>query len=114
MVSDEWRYIMALMNTNTLSYDMAGRKRKRHQPRGDVYTKYKPIWAPYVSSPGPVRRDEGEVYKSADMTMAGPCVAPEKKQYTGTLVKGISTMHKSNAVPVIDDQEIIDHARMRR
>lgn len=34
--------------------------------------------------------------------------------YTGQLVKGISTMHKSNAVPVINEQEMKDHARMRR
>lgn len=39
-------------------------------------------------------------------------IVPEK--YTGTLIKGISTMHKSNAVPVINAQEMIDHANMRR
>ena len=39
---------------------------------------------------------------------------PEKKEYTGTLVKGISTMHKSNAVPILDEQEAKDHASMRR
>jgi len=39
---------------------------------------------------------------------------PEKKIYTGTLVKGISTMHKSNAVPIIDESEAKDHASMRR
>lgn len=34
--------------------------------------------------------------------------------YTGTLIKGIATMHKSNAVPIIDDQQAIDIAHMRR
>jgi hypothetical protein len=34
--------------------------------------------------------------------------------YTGTLVKGIGTMHKSNAVPVINEEEMKDLARMRR
>ena len=38
----------------------------------------------------------------------------EPQKYTGTLIKGIATMHKSNAVPVIDDQHMIDIARMRR
>ena len=42
------------------------------------------------------------------------CSKNEPKKYTGTLVKGISTMHKSNAVPVIDEQEMKDHANMRR
>ena len=35
-------------------------------------------------------------------------------EYTGTLVKGISTMHKSNAVPIIDKQQAKEHANMRR
>lgn len=39
---------------------------------------------------------------------------PARKEYTGTLIKGISTMHKSNAVPIIDEQEMKDHANMRR
>lgn len=36
------------------------------------------------------------------------------KIYTGTKVKGIATMHKSNAVPVFSDQEAQDISRMRR
>jgi len=38
----------------------------------------------------------------------------EPQKYTGTLIKGIATMHKSNAVPVIDEQHAKDIARMRR
>ena len=36
------------------------------------------------------------------------------KVYTGTMVKGIATMHKSNAVPIFSDEEAVDIARMRR
>ena len=36
------------------------------------------------------------------------------KIYTGTKVKGIATMHKSNAVPIFSDEEAVDIARMRR
>ena len=36
------------------------------------------------------------------------------KQYTGTKVKGIATMHKSNAVPVFSDEQAVDISRMRR
>jgi hypothetical protein len=36
------------------------------------------------------------------------------KVYTGTKVKGIATMHKSNAVPVFSDEEAKDISRMRR
>lgn len=38
----------------------------------------------------------------------------ESIKYTGTLVKGIATMHKSNAVPVIDEEQMKDISRMRR
>lgn len=38
----------------------------------------------------------------------------ESPVYTGTKIKGIGTMHKSNAVPVFSDQEAKDIATMRR
>lgn len=36
------------------------------------------------------------------------------KVYTGNKVKGIGTMHKSNAVPIFSDEEAIAIANMRR
>ncbi len=36
------------------------------------------------------------------------------KVYTGTKVKGIGTMHKSNAVPIFSDEEAIAISNMRR
>jgi hypothetical protein len=36
------------------------------------------------------------------------------KVYTGTAMKGIGVLHKSNAVPIFTDDEAIDIARMRR
>ena len=44
----------------------------------------------------------------------GICSKPKQQTYTGTLIKGICTMHKSNAVPVIDEQQMVDISRMRR
>lgn len=38
----------------------------------------------------------------------------ERKVYTGSALKGIGVMHKSNLVPVFDEEEAIDLARMRR
>lgn len=35
-------------------------------------------------------------------------------QYTGTLITGIATMHKSNAVPVINQQQAEEISRMAR
>ena len=47
-------------------------------------------------------------------TIKSDCTKQEPMKYTGTLVKGIATMHKSNAVPVISQQEAEDIAKMRR
>jgi N-acetylglucosamine-6-phosphate deacetylase len=50
--------------------------------------------------------------KSVD-TGGNATLAPAKV-YTGTKVKGIATMHKSNAVPVFSDEEAQDISKMRR
>lgn len=44
----------------------------------------------------------------------GVATKRESPKYTGTLIKGIATMHKSNAVPIISDEQAIDIAKMRR
>jgi hypothetical protein len=43
-----------------------------------------------------------------------PCVKVHDQSYTGTKIKGIGTMHKSNAVPVFSDEEARDISSMRR
>ncbi len=50
--------------------------------------------------------------KSVDT--GGNATLKPAKVYTGTKVKGIATMHKSNAVPVFSDKEAIDISKMRR
>lgn len=45
---------------------------------------------------------------------AGPCAKPKQKVYSGSAIKGIGTMHKSNAVPIFSDEEAIEISRMRR
>ena len=44
----------------------------------------------------------------------GVATLPAPKVYTGTKVKGIATMHKSNAVPVFSDDEAVEISKMRR
>ncbi len=44
----------------------------------------------------------------------GTATLAPAKVYTGTKVKGIATMHKSNAVPVFSDEEAVEISRMRR
>lgn len=43
-----------------------------------------------------------------------PCIKVHDQEYTGTKIKGIGTMHKSNAVPVFSDDEAKDISSMRR
>ena len=45
---------------------------------------------------------------------AGNATLAPAKVYTGTKIKGIATMHKSNAVPVFSDEEAVEISRMRR
>jgi len=47
-------------------------------------------------------------------TGGGSAVMPAPKVYTGTKVRGIATMHKSNAVPVFSDEEAVEISKMRR
>jgi hypothetical protein len=44
----------------------------------------------------------------------GVCALKPNPVYTGDKIKGIGTMHKSNAVPVFSDEEAKDIATMRR
>ena len=44
----------------------------------------------------------------------GPVSSKPPQQYTGDKIKGIGTMHKSNAVPIFTDEEAVDIAKMRR
>lgn len=43
-----------------------------------------------------------------------PCLRKEPNFYTGTLVKGLAVMHKSNIVPIINDEQAKEVATMRR
>lgn len=53
-----------------------------------------------------------EKYPSGDGI--GTTYARPEKVYTGTLIKGVATMHKSNAVPVINQDQMEEISRMRR
>lgn len=88
-------------------------KVKRPDPRD--YKNFKPM---KVQTNWRAEQDRlhREKYPSVEMSKVdnGSGRKAETMKYTGTLVKGIATMHKSNAVPVIDDQHAKDIARMRR
>lgn len=47
-------------------------------------------------------------------SVAGHGTAREQVKYTGTLIKGIATMHKSNAIPISNKEQAIEVSNMRR
>ena len=67
----------------------------------------------YVPPEDPVRRVIEKI-PSLHTTGYSACVKKEDKVYTGDKIVGIGTMHKSNAVPIFNDNEAKDIATMRR
>lgn len=62
----------------------------------------------------PPRRETRHI-PSLDTIPTGACAPPERKKYTGDLIVGVATMHKSNAVPVMrGTSQAEDIAKMRR
>ena len=55
-----------------------------------------------------------QTHVSSIESFAGSTARPDPKVYTGTLIKGIATMHKSNAVPIIDKKQAEEISNMRR
>lgn len=80
---------------------------EKYAPKKSVSKSVQPL-----QQPAPYRREtpkypslnsnEYAVYKKQTM------------QYTGDKMKGIGTLHKSNAVPIFTDEEARDQANMRR
>lgn len=62
--------------------------------------------------PEAYKSDHRDRYKSEEGV--GVTFAKKPNEYTGTLIKGIATMHKSNAVPVINQDQMEEISRMRR
>jgi hypothetical protein len=76
--------------------------------------KYKPTLRGAVKNPmhAETLRRESPKYESG--VGVGVTFAKKENVYTGTLIKGIATMHKSNAVPIINEEQAHEVARMRR
>lgn len=94
--------------------------KKKRKPKGVVAKKYNRSTAilgieklPALRYSPRVGADAARSLKSLDTNLAYT-EKRESLKYTGTFVKGIATMHKSNAVPVIDEEQMKDISRMRR
>jgi hypothetical protein len=79
---------------------------------GKVKTKPVDTTFTHFSPPKTYRRETPHIPSMGDGVGNGLLV--ESQKYTGTLIKGIATMHKSNAVPIINQEQAADIAKMRR
>ena len=96
----------------SLNYTTSGRKKRRLS----VKKKSPNTFTTITTKPktyADVRREIDIQYPSRDDSI-GSTARREPQQYTGTLVRGIATMHKSNAVPVISDEQAVDISRMAK
>jgi hypothetical protein len=59
-------------------------------------------------------RGKGSEAPSLEHSGTVMCARKKDKVYTGDLVTGIAVMHKSCLQPIINQQQAIDSARMRR
>ncbi len=107
-----------VMRYYSLNHDQHGRKIKRKKPKGVVYGKYKatefkPFESAKTETYADIRMAESKQYPSHNSGTFNTS-KKERPQYTGTLVKGISTMHKSNAVPITNKEQATEISRMSR
>ncbi len=70
-----------------------------------------PVW---VETTKTYRRETQKIPSLNGGRDMSPAIKPPQKVYTGSQIKGIATMHKSNAVPVFSNEEAVDIAKMRR
>jgi len=83
---------------------------KKHAPKTSKKTVSTSAVASFLGNPA--RRETPNI-PSLPFT-GGPCIKKEQQMYTGSAMKGIGTLHKSNAVPIFTDEEAVDIAKMRR
>ena len=58
-----------------------------------------------------LRRESPKIPSGVGIGVGG---ARKEMTYTGTLIKGIATMHKSNAVPIMNSEQAVEISQMRR
>jgi hypothetical protein len=93
-LSDSWEKLLKKYATKTVV-------KPKTQQLSDVYSLGKPACR--------------ETPKIPSLPFTGePCLKKANPVYTGSAIKGIGTMHKSNSVPVFSNEEAIAIATMRR
>jgi len=85
--------------------------KQKHAPKKAVFSKS------FTNSKMPklaIPEGRGTTHIQSKSTGVGTAAKVEAPVYTGALIKGIGTMHKSNAVPIFSDDEAVEISKMRR
>ena len=90
----------ALLKQQGIDAENKKRNRALNSPKLNI----SPATPPGRETPHIASRDTGMI----------PCTKKPDPIYTGTKVKGIGTMHKSNGVPIFSDEEAVAISTMRR
>ena len=97
------------------------KKRKPNSKQRELQSSWNELLAKYPSKPAQSTKSNYHLeiprktphYPSLD-TNCGSCAKIPDKEYTGSAILGIATLHKSNGIPVFSKQEAIDISKMRR
>lgn len=85
--------------------------KQQHKPVRTVFSKkFTNTKMPTLTIP----EGRGTAHIPSASTGVGIAAKAPTPVYTGTKVKGIGTMHKSNAVPIFSDEEAVEISTMRR
>ena len=90
---------------------------KKWEIEAEDKKKKRAMSAPSLSSSYSLKIPEGRnttAHIPSRDTGGGSATLKPSNVYTGDKVKGIATMHKSNAVPVFSDEQAVDISKMRR
>ena len=87
---------------------------KRHGIEQEQRKQKRAMVAETYKAPAPFRRETPHIASLNSKDCCGVATKAPEKVYTGSAIKGIATMHKSNAVPVFSQEDAIDISKMRR
>ena len=114
----EWRQYNKRMRQKHCHYaqfktldDYIAYIRGQYKPKQKVEKEFKPYVPPQTIN----RNTKDYPSLTTSNAIPGSCAKKPPQQYTGDLIVGIATMHKSNAVPVMrGTKQAEDIAKMRR
>jgi len=78
------------------------------------YGRYQPKLSGVTPKEEPVYRRPEQYVPSRNSGVFNQCSKANDRTYTGELITGLATMHKSNVVPIFNKDQAHDLATMRR